>query len=133
VTGYGSEDRGSISNRDWNFIVVIMSEWSLWPAQHAVKCALGVLFWWIKLLDSGADNSLAPILFLIIIRSNTNYFSEYYHTATCFGVSGHHEAHKYSRKVLRVKASPFYIEFCYLQCMDSKIFQMCVNYKIIKL
>jgi hypothetical protein len=53
----------------------------------------------------------------------------YYYAATCFGQSGHHQAHKYKRKMFRVKASPFYIEVSYLQCMNPKILQICVTYK----
>jgi hypothetical protein len=70
-------------------------------------------------------------LFLIIIQP-TYFFSISYYTATCFGLSGHHQAYKYKRKMFRVKASPFYIEVGYLPCMDRKIFQIYVNDKIIK-
>jgi len=40
VTGYGPEDRSSISNRDWSFII-IMSEPALWPTQACREMGIG--------------------------------------------------------------------------------------------
>jgi len=42
VTGYGPEDRSSVSNRDWNFIIIIMSEPALWPTQACREMGIGV-------------------------------------------------------------------------------------------
>jgi hypothetical protein len=40
VTGYGPEDRTSVSNRDWNFII-IMSQLALWPTQACREIGVG--------------------------------------------------------------------------------------------
>jgi hypothetical protein len=55
VTGYGPEDRSSVSNRDWNFILSCLNR-LCGPPKPAVKWALGFLLWWIKLSDSGVDH-----------------------------------------------------------------------------
>jgi hypothetical protein len=58
LTGYGPEDRSSVSNIDWNFII-IMSEPALWPTQACREMGIGVS----SLVDKAAGHwsrSLTP-------------------------------------------------------------------------
>jgi hypothetical protein len=55
VTGYGPEDRSSVSNRDWNFI--IMLEKALWPTQACREMGIGVS----SLVDKAAGHWSRPL------------------------------------------------------------------------
>jgi hypothetical protein len=78
-----------------------------------------------------------PVVFIqyFFHTGNTTYIflGIYFYAATCSGLSCHHQAYKYKRKVFRVKASPFHIKVGYSHCMEPKIFQICANYKTKKL
>jgi len=56
VTGYGPEDRSSVSNRDWNFIIT-MSEPAVWPIQACSEMDIGVS----SVVDNAAGQWRRPL------------------------------------------------------------------------